>query len=79
MSGTGGGSSIIAAWAVARELGPKPPHDGRPQAELNREELQELERGLYADPGATVEPVHEPGLPPVDHHLHLPHLPRHGG
>ena len=77
MSGSGG-SSIIAAWAIAKELGPKPPHDGSRQAELDREELQELERESYADPLAPTEPVQEPELAPVDHHVHLPHLPRHG-
>lgn len=78
MSGSAGGSSVIAAWAAARALGPKPPHDGSRQAELDREDLQELERQLCADSGAPIEPAKERGPAPVGHHLHLPHRPRKG-
>jgi hypothetical protein len=78
MSGTGGGGNIIAAWVVAKELGPKPPHDGSRQAQLDREELQEHEHELYADPGSAVETGRQPEPAPAEHHLHLPHRPGHG-
>jgi hypothetical protein len=77
MSGSGG-SSIIAAYAVVGEMGPKPPHDGSKQAQLDREELQELEHELYADPGAPDETEQKSEPPPAGHHLHLPHLPGYG-